>query len=339
MTHIRFIALALLTAFLVACGGGGSTSNPVAPADFSGIWNGSSGGTAFVFSVVQTGSSINMTRTTPVSAGLTYTGAVNGNSAAVTTYINGVQLATSTITLSNSITATMTVVTCTPTQSYTCGTPGLEITLTRVASGTPMASTLSFPMLTGYKALVANGLSKSFSVSGTCTGSGTKSSSTATTAATFEGVAGLSATSTLTMSLTGTGCSPSLAQSSTAYFDTNYIPRGFNSVGVNYGVYLTPLVIPASVSVGSTAIWGTETLYTDSTKATGNGRIDQSYVIEADTANTAIVNLIAKIYNAAGTLTATEQGRYRMTSTGTLTPISIDIQYANTSTAHLVLTF
>lgn len=203
----------------------------------------------------------------------------------------------------------------------------------------PIASTLSFPMLSGYKAIVASGLSKSFTVSGTCSGSGTKSSSPAATTATFEGVAGLSATSTLTMSLTGTGCSPSVAQSSTAYFDTNYIPRGFNSVGVNYGVYLIPLVIPTSVSVGGTGILGSETLYTDSTKTTGNGRIDQSYVIEADTANTAVVNLIAKIYNASGTLTATEQDRYRITSTGTLTPTSIDIQYANSSTAHLFLSF
>ena len=203
----------------------------------------------------------------------------------------------------------------------------------------PVASTLSFPLQTGYRTLIANGLTKSFTVSGTCTGSGTKSSSPANTAATFEGVAGLSATSTLTMSLAGTGCTPSVAQSSTGYFDTNYIPLGFNSVGVNYGVYLTGITIPASVTVGGTAILGTETLYTNSTKTTGNGRIDSIYVVEADTASTAIVNLIAKIYDASGTLTATEQDRYRMTSTGTLTPISIDIQYANTSTAHLVFTF
>lgn len=209
---------------------------------------------------------------------------------------------------------------------------------TPAATG-PVASTSSFPLISGYKALVANGLSKSFTVSGTCTGSGTKSSSAATTAVTFEGVAGFSATSTLTMSLAGTGCTPSVAQSSTSYVDTNYIPRGFNSVGVNYGVYLTPLAIPTSVSVGGTAILGTETLYTNSTKATGNGRIDQSYVIEADTASTAIVNLIAKIYNASGTLTATEQDRYRIDAVGTLTPTSFDIQYANGSTAHLVLTF
>lgn len=336
MTHIRIIAIALLTAFVAACGGGGggSASSPVAPADFSGTWSGSSSGTAFVFSIVQTGSSFNMTRTTPVLAGLTYTGAVTGNSAAVTTYINNAQLATSTLTLLNNTTATMTVVTCTPPQGYTCGPPGLAITLTKA----PIASTTSFPLQSGFKALVASGYSKNFTVSGTCTGSGNKSSSPATTPATFEGVAGLSATATFTMSLTN--CTPaSTAQSSTAYFTSNYVPLGFNNIGVNYAVYLTPPTIPTTVTVGATGAYGTQTLYTNSTKATGNGTAVQSYVIEADTSSTAIVNLIAKVYNASGTLTLTEQDRYRIDAAGTLTPTSIDSQSSNGSTTHLVLTF
>ena len=202
----------------------------------------------------------------------------------------------------------------------------------------PPASTASFPLQSGMRALVANGLSKSFTVSGSCSGSGNKSSSPANTAATFEGVAGFSATSTLTLSFTN--CTPaSTAVTSTVYVDSNYVPLGVNSVGVNYGVYLTPLVIPTSVLVGGTGILGTRTSYTNSSKVTLNGRVDQSYVIEADTSTTAIVNLISKSYNAAGTLTATEQDRYRITSTGALTPIAIDIQYASGSISRLLFTF
>lgn len=202
----------------------------------------------------------------------------------------------------------------------------------------PVTSTLSFPVQSGYKALVASGLTKSFTISGTCSGSGTKSSSPASTATTFEGVPALSATATLTLSYTN--CTPaSTAVTYTGYFDTNYNPLGMNSVGVNYGVYTTPLVIPASVTVGGTGTLATQALYTNSTKAISNGSINQSYVVEADTSTTAIVNLIAKIYNASGILTATEQDRYRVTSTGALTPVSIDIQYANGSTNHLVFTF
>lgn len=217
-----------------------------------------------------------------------------------------------------------------------CGGGGSGGT-TAVATG-PVTSTLSFPMQSGYRALVASGLTKSFTISGTCSGSGNRSSSPANTAATFEGVAGFSSTSTTTLSYTN--CTPaSTASTSTSYFDTNYDPRGFSSVGVNYGVYLTPLVIPTAATVGGTGLLGTQTLYTDSTKATGNGSIALSYVVEADTANTAIVNLIAKIYNVAGTLTATEQVRYRITSTGALTPTSVDIQYANGSTNRLIFTY
>ena len=160
----------------------------------------------------------------------------------------------------------------------------------------PVSSTLSFPLQSGYKTTVANGLSKSFTISGTCSGTGSRAAAPATMAATFEGVAGFSATSSLTMSFTN--CTPaSIAQSSTSYWDSNYVPHGFNtgasSVAPNYGVYLTPPSIPTSVTVGGTGIIGTETLYTDSTKATGYGTSAVSYVIEADTSTTAIVNLIS----------------------------------------------
>ena len=42
---------------------------------------------------------------------------------------------------------------------------------------------------------------------------------------------------------------------------------------------------------------------------------------------------------AVGTLTATEQDRYRIDAAGTLTPVSADVQYSYTSTTHLVLTY
>lgn len=202
----------------------------------------------------------------------------------------------------------------------------------------PVVSTLSFPVQSGYKTLIANGLSKNFTVSGSCSGTGNRAVAPATTPTNFEGKAAFSAVGTLTMSLTD--CTPaSTAQSFTSYYDSNYVPLGFYSVGINYGVYLTPPTIPTSVIVGATGIIGTENLYTDSTKATGNGRIEISYIIETDTSTTAIVNLISKIYNASGILAAMEQGRFRISATGALVPVSTDIQYANTSTKHLVFTY
>lgn len=202
----------------------------------------------------------------------------------------------------------------------------------------PVVSTLSFPLQSAYKALVANGVTKSFVVSGSCSGVGTMISTPATTAATFEGVAALSATGIFTATLTN--CTPALTASTiTDYYDSNYTPRGFYSVGVNYGVYLTPPTIPTSVTVGRSGAIGTATLYSDTTKIVGNGTQVMSYAVEADTTSSAVVNLISKTYNASGTLIVTEQDRYRIATTGALTPVSSDIQYANGSTTHWIYTY
>ena len=220
-----------------------------------------------------------------------------------------------------------------------CGGGGSSNSSAAAAPAGPVTSTLAFPLQTAYSAIVANGLSKTFTVTGTCNGSGSRTSAAANTGAAFEGKTGMLSAVT-TQTITYTNCTPtSNATTTTSYFDTNYVPLGFNSVGSNYAVWPTPPNYPASIKVGDTTVVGTENLYTDSTKATSNGKVDQSFVVEADTATTAIVNLISKIYNAAGTLTSTEQSRYRIAAVGALAPISTDVQFANGSTNHLVLTY
>jgi len=203
--------------------------------------------------------------------------------------------------------------------------------------GSPAASIQSFPFQAGYKALIANGFSKPFTISGSCLGGGVKTAAAAATAATFGGAAALSSASSLTLSFTN--CTPApTAQTSISYFDRNYVPLGFISDGV-FGVYLTPPTIPTVVSVGQTGAIGTENLYTDSTKATSSGTQVLSFIVQADTSSTAIINLATKSYNAAAMLTETEQDLYRIDAGGTLTPISTDLQYTNGSTTHLVLTY
>lgn len=115
---------------ITACGGGGDGSTST-PADFSGKWSTNLGGAAFVYSIVQTGSNFNMTRITPPLAELTFTGAVSGNSALVTAYINNVSSGTNTLTLTNANTASMTVNTCTPPTGYTCAAPGTTLIMVR----------------------------------------------------------------------------------------------------------------------------------------------------------------------------------------------------------------
>jgi hypothetical protein len=201
----------------------------------------------------------------------------------------------------------------------------------------PKTSTLSFPLKSAYAAAVASGYAKTYTVSGTCSGSATQTHGAATGGASFEGASGVvSAVETLTISFTN--CTPaSNAATATIYYDASYTPLGSTIVGNVYRVYSAGLTIPASVTVGSTGTIGTSINYSNSTKTTMLGQNAFSYVVELDTATTAIVNLITRTTDAAGRLTSTEQDRYRIDATGPAVPVSIDIQYAYTSTTHLVL--
>jgi hypothetical protein len=199
----------------------------------------------------------------------------------------------------------------------------------------PIASINTFNLQSGYASLVSSGFSKTFSISGSCAGTLTLTRGPATTAATFEGVAANSGTSATT--LTFTNCTPSsIAATSIQYYDSNYLPKGYSVQGGNYGVYVSTPVISSAAKVGDVVVVGTTNLYTNSTKATGAGHADATYVVEPDTATTAIINLIDKTYNSSNVLTSTEQDRYRVAANGALTPLSVDIQYSNGSTTHLV---
>jgi len=208
----------------------------------------------------------------------------------------------------------------------------------------PVTSTLSFPLRSGLNTLFANGQTISLTANGTpateitnglCSGTLNETTGSATGGATFEGALALAAVSVTTISFSN--CIPAFSTSTaTDYYDTNFLPLGFEEQGGDYGVLLVPPIIPDSVMVGDAGIVGTITLYTDSTKAIGNGRLDWSFVVEPDTAATAIVNLISKSYDASSQLLYTEQDRYRITSTGALTLVSVDVQYTFPFTAHLV---
>jgi len=205
-------------------------------------------------------------------------------------------------------------------------------------SSGPVTSTLSFPFLSGFQASQITGEAYNFTVSGTCSGSGSVTGAPATTPATFETITGYSAVTTVIRSLTN--CIPAfISDSEIDYYDLNYIPIGYDDTagGGDYAVYLTPAILPTSIKVNDTGIIGTETLYTSNTKSTLSGTTDISYVIQADTANTAIVDLIFKDYDQTHILIATTQSKIRITATGALSRLSIDIHYANGQ--HLLYSF
>jgi hypothetical protein len=204
------------------------------------------------------------------------------------------------------------------------------------SSGGPVTSTLTFPLQSGMKASAAQGYSIDFTVSGTCSGTANITSSTPVST-TFEGVAAVSSLGTISLSLSN--CTPSyFSSSSTDYYDVNYVPLGTITSSGEYGVYTTTPAIPVSVKVGDTGTIGTKIYYTDNTKIFSTGQDVISYVIEPDTANTAIVNIVDKSYDSDGVLNVTEQDRYKIKADGSLIPVSADIQFANGDTTHFVLT-
>jgi hypothetical protein len=200
----------------------------------------------------------------------------------------------------------------------------------------PVASTNTFNVMSGWQRLVSTGFSKTYNVTGTCTGTMTITAAPATTATTFEGSSALSSNSV--GSYNWTGCTPPSGSTTIVrYYNSNYAPVGRSVVGGDYGVFLTGApTLPMTARVGDIFVIGTMTEYTNSTKTTSAGREDSTLLMEPDTATTAIANLISKSYNSSGTLTATEQNRYRVAADGSLTPISFDIQYANGSTVRII---
>jgi len=203
------------------------------------------------------------------------------------------------------------------------------------ASG-PVTSTNTFDIRSGLARLVANGFSKTLTVSGTCSGTFSRTNGPATTSTTFENNPALSGNSVITINYSN--CTPaSNVSTATSYYDINYAPLGFASVGGDYGVWSATPTLPTAAKVGDVAVFGTLIKYTNSTKSTYAGKQDASYVIEPDTATIAIANIITKAYNASNVLTFTEQDRYRVAADGSLTLISIDIQNANGSTTRLIM--
>lgn len=212
------------------------------------------------------------------------------------------------------------------------------------SAGGPVAVTPvpapTFSLQSGYKARIASGSTTSFIISGTCAGSAQIVNGKPAGGGNFEGVAALAETSTSTVLMTN--CIPaSTTATSVEYFDSNYTPLGHNAVGDEYGVFLSaPTALPTAAKSGDTGSYGTETIYTDSSKKTLKGQRTLSYVIEPDgtSTSTVIANLITRDFNTANLLLYTEQSRFRMRTDGTLTPLSIDVQYSTTSSTHLVFT-
>ena len=199
----------------------------------------------------------------------------------------------------------------------------------------PVVSTNTFNVLAGYQQLNAQGATVRLNISGSCTGTFLLVAGAASTVATFEGKPALSAAEAVSESFSN--CTPaSSITTTTRYFDSSYMPVGFSVQGSSYGVYTSTPSIPAAAKVGDKAAFGNVDIYTDASKTTKSGYAQLSYVIEAESASSAIANLIELQFDAKNVLIVTVNNRYRVKADNSLALLSIDVQYANGSTVHLI---
>lgn len=208
------------------------------------------------------------------------------------------------------------------------------------ASSTPANSTFAFDA--GYRARIAAGATDNFDVSGSCVGTA-QIAAAAAQPANFEGVTGYAATQVSSSNLV---CPPSATPSvntitGTTYFNSGYVPIGLSITGAEYSRFeappaAAPGALPASVKVGDSGTLSTSIIYADNTKTVTNGRRVVGYAVEDDTATTAVANVITRTFGTAGELLVTQQSRYRMAASGTLSLLSIDVQFSTVSSIHLI---
>jgi len=172
-----------------------------------------------------------------------------------------------------------------------------------------------------------------FTVSGTLSGVAVSGSGSETdgslVAATFEGRSALSKTIVVTGSLSGGGQTIPYGSSGVGYVDSNYMPLGQS--GSEYAVVIGTPAIPQIAKVNDTGTLYTANRYPTSQKAYSIGTLTVSYALQPDTANTALLKVIATRKTTSGSTYSTDITTFRMTPSGVLTLVSEQYQESSSS--------
>jgi hypothetical protein len=104
------------------------------------------------------------------------------------------------------------------------------------------------------------------------------------------------------------------------YNDSSNNPLGQH--GALYSVVNGVVNLPLKVVVDDSGLMFTYQNYADSLKLLATGTTEVSYLIEADTPTTALLNLITTQKDTGSIVTLTSRTQYRMTITGGLTRLS-----------------
>lgn len=200
-------------------------------------------------------------------------------------------------------------------------------------SSGPVVSTETFQLRTAYVNYITDTRSLPFTVSGTVsgttvTGSGTLTSGTLAST-TFENQPALAKTTTVTGTLSASGQTAPLATTTTAYVDSNYNPLGFNAT--DYTVITGSSAIPTTARINDTATWYSAIRYSSSSKTLRRGTTTASFVLEPDTASTALLKIIEIQKDTSNAVTSTATTTFRMTPAGALTRLSESVIQGTTT--------
>ncbi len=197
----------------------------------------------------------------------------------------------------------------------------------------PVSSTETFQLRTGWVNYITDTRSLPFTLTGTVSGTPVTGSGTLTQGSlsrtVFESQNALSKTTVVTGSVSGNGQTYPLGITTTSYIDSNYNPLGSN--GPEYVVTTSGSTIPLTARVNDTGIWFQSVRYASSAKTSRLGTATTSFVLEPDTASTALLKIIEIEEDTYGTTTSTNTLTFRITPAGGLTRLSEVGSEGNTS--------
>ena len=189
----------------------------------------------------------------------------------------------------------------------------------------PVASTSVFNLQAAYKSDNATSSSNRLTITGmqgTSPVSGNATAETgAVTSGTFEGQPALQQRTIIFGSITFNNQTVPISWSKISWMDTNYMPRGQSQSGKEYTVVDGTATLPTAAKVNDTGAFFTAKSYTTSDKTTLLATKTVTYLMEADTATTALVTLITVVKNNAGNTIGTTTNQYRVTTANVFTRI------------------
>ena len=178
-------------------------------------------------------------------------------------------------------------------------------------TASPVSTPLSIST-TPLKNLRQIALSSTFSISGSCTGTGTENTGAPYATNLYGATYGKTSVTTLNY----TNCTGSGASTSNIFYDSNFSTLAILSSDGKFTEGTVIKALPATVKVGDTLTLTNLRMFANSSKSAQIQTGVQSIVVEADTSMSVILNIVTQGYDSSNRLSLTGQFRYRLSSDG-----------------------